>query len=439
MAGQVMGDLPSFRTEVKPAWTSVNMDLFGPYLIRDDCVKRGPRIYKKGWGVIFTCTLTRGVHLDVAMDYSTESVLHTIRRLMAAKGNVRLIISDPGSQLKGANRELISWRKDWDEQMLVRFGADKSLDWLFIMPDSQHQNGAAEVMVKMVKGVKKAFIKSMGEQVLSMNEMVTLMAEISNLVNQRPIGMKPNTNTHPEFLSPNSLYLGRCSDRICSGPFQPKELFNEDPKHARNRFQLVQAITNQFWKIWMKLYFPSLLLRHKWHTSRRNLRVDDVCLLQDESTFRSEWRMAKVVEVYPDKTGTVRNVEVLVKPNQDGSEKYKPSLGYQMKRHVSKLLLLVPAEEQEDVKKDDDVEVEKEVLNDDVEVKKKVFDDDVKNDILDDDVCDSMAQSVGSSYNSPDAQKQDEVAPLQDGEVDEEPGGNVAASRRSPRFRHTNA
>ena len=36
MAGQVMGDLPSFRTEVKPAWTSVNMDLFGPYLIRDD-------------------------------------------------------------------------------------------------------------------------------------------------------------------------------------------------------------------------------------------------------------------------------------------------------------------------------------------------------------------------------------------------------------------
>ena len=59
------------------------------------------------------------------------------------------------------------------------------------MPDSQHKNGAAEVMVKMVKGVKKAFLKSMGEQVLSLNEMVTLMAEISNIVNQRPIGIKP--------------------------------------------------------------------------------------------------------------------------------------------------------------------------------------------------------------------------------------------------------
>ena len=143
--------------------------------------------------------------------------------------------------------------------------------------------------------------------------------------------------------------------------------------------------------------------------------------------------MAKVVEVYPDKTGAVRNVQVLVKPNQDGSIKYKPSQGYQLKRHVSKLLVLVPAEEQ------DDVEVEKDILENDVEMEKNILDDDVEveNGILDDDVCDSMAQSVGSSYNSPDAKKQVNVA--QEGEVDEEPGGNVAASRRSPRFRHTNA
>ena len=73
--------------------------------------------------------------------------------------------------------------------------------------------------------------------------------------------------------------------------------------------------------------------------------------------------------------------------------------------------------------------------------KKEVFDIEfeVKNNILDDDVCDSMAQIVSSSYNSPDAQKQDEVATLQEGVIDEEPGGNVSASRRSPRFGHTNA
>ena len=69
--------------------------------------------------------------------------------------------------------------------------------------------------------------------------------------------------------------------------------------------------------------------------------------------------MTKVVEVFPDKSGTVRNVQVLVKPSQDGSSKYIPSKGYELKRHVSKLLLLVPVEDQEDVV--NDVEVENDV------------------------------------------------------------------------------
>ena len=86
-----------------------------------------------------------------------------------------------------------------------------------------------------------------------------------------------------------------------------------------------------------------------------------------------------------------------------------------MKRHVSKLLLLVPVEDQENSVKDNDVEVEQEVLDYDV---------DMKDDILDDDVCDSMAQSVASSYNSPDAKKEDKVEEAQEGEVDEESGGN---------------
>ena len=123
------------------------------------------------------------------------------------------------------------------------------------------------------------------------------------------------------------------------------------------------------------------------------------------------------------------NVQVRVKPNQDGTSKYKPSQGYELKRHVSKLLLLVPVDDQEPIEEGDDVEVENVIVEDDDEMKSTILDEE--------DVCDAMAQSVGSSYNSPDVQQQEEVAA--EGEVDEEPGGNVAPSRRSPRFGHTNA
>ena len=101
-----MGDLPSFRTKISPAFLCVAMDLFGPWEVKDDIIQKGPKILRKIWGVVFTCMATRAVYTDVSVDYSTLAVLHTVRRLMAYRGEVRLIYSDPGTQLVGASREL---------------------------------------------------------------------------------------------------------------------------------------------------------------------------------------------------------------------------------------------------------------------------------------------------------------------------------------------
>ena len=55
-----------------------------------------------------------------------------------------------------------------------------------------------------------------------------------------------------------------------------------------------------------------------------------------------------MVEVFPDRRGNVRNVEVLVKSAQDGTIVYKPSVGQKLRRHVNSLLVLVPVEDQVD-------------------------------------------------------------------------------------------
>ena len=102
----------------------------------------------------------------------------------------------------------------------------------------------------------------------------------------------------PRIVWPNSLFIGWASDRIAAGPFQAEEMFDPDLKQVRSRFNLVQGLTNQFWKNWTTLYFPSLLIRQKWHTSKRNLCVGDVCLLQDSNCLRGEWRLCKVSETY---------------------------------------------------------------------------------------------------------------------------------------------
>ena len=74
-------------------------------------------------------------------------------------------------------------------------------------------------MIKLVKGVMKVLRKALGDTVLSLNELNTLIQEAENLVNERPIGIKPIEGTDPEYLSLNYLYLGRCCKKISSGPF----------------------------------------------------------------------------------------------------------------------------------------------------------------------------------------------------------------------------
>ena len=82
--------------------------------------------------------------MDVAVDASTDSVLHTLRRLIARRDYVRHVVSDLGSQLRGASNELKRWIKGWSCSELTRFGATNKLEWSFIMADFQHKNGGAE-------------------------------------------------------------------------------------------------------------------------------------------------------------------------------------------------------------------------------------------------------------------------------------------------------
>ena len=195
--------------------------------------------------------------------------------------------------------------------------------------------------------------------------MNTLFADTSNLVNERPIGAKPNSQTDAEYLSPNSLLLGRNASRISAGPFQSQDLYSEKPGASKSRFVLVQRICDQFWKVWTSLYFPTLLWQQKWHHLKRNLQVGDVCVMEASSVFRGEWRLCRVTETYPDSKGVVRNVEIKVAPRCGGSEKYKHQELYKLKRHASKLIVIVPVEEQ---KSDKSCQDQHSVANEDKEM-----------------------------------------------------------------------
>lgn len=187
--GQKMGELVEERLKPSPPFYHTACDIFGPLRIRDT-VKR--RTFGKAFGVIFNCLSTRGVYLDLTEGYDTQSFLMAFRRFVSVRGYPCSMYSDRGTQLISASRELKRMFSGLDWHRINTFGRDQGINWVFTKSaDSPWQNGVSEALIKSVKRSLKIMI---GDSTFSFGELQTVMFEVANLLNERPIGLKPGSN-----------------------------------------------------------------------------------------------------------------------------------------------------------------------------------------------------------------------------------------------------
>ena len=327
LQNQVMGKIPAERLKPAPAWSYSSLDLFGPFEIRGEANKRSRA---KGYGVIINCLLARAVHLEIVTDYSTDAFLLAIRRFIALRGCPIKMWSDRGTQLVAANKEMKQVIANHDEKLILEFGSDNSIDWEFTSPDAPWQNGCAEALVK---SAKRAITVAIGSQILTFTEMNTVLYEVANLLNERPIGRHPTALEDGAYLCPNDLLLGRSTNKISGGPFSTAT-------NRYSRYKFVQKIISAFWTKWTRDFFPSLTIWPKWHTSRRSVKVGDIVLIQDSNQIRGNWKMARVTEANPSlRDGFVRNIELQYK--NKGSNNYTT-----ISRPVQRVIVIVPVDEE---------------------------------------------------------------------------------------------
>ena len=315
-----MAALPPPRLQpCTPPFLYSTMDYFGPIN-----VKVGRNKTTKHYGVIFTCMNTRAIHCELATDASATELLQVLRRFFSYRGYPKLLLSDNGTQMVGADNELKRMIEGWDENELKEFCASRGMKWQFITPLAPHQNGCSEAMVKSVKIALK---KAIGEAVLIPFELYTCLLEAANLVNQRPIGRVP-TDPDGAYLSPNDILLGRATNSVPQGPFR-------ETKNPRHRFEFCQRIVEAFWKKWSRDVLPQLTPRRKWNVQSRNVRIDDFVIMSDSNAIRGKWTTGRVIEVFKGNDGFVRNVKV------------KTATGI-YSRPISKICVIYPAEGYED-------------------------------------------------------------------------------------------
>lgn len=288
---QVMADLPAARVS-KPdkPFSYVGVDFFGPILVK---FKRGKA---KRYGCIFTCLSCRAVHLEITHSLDTDSFLAAFQRFVARRGRPKEVFSDNGTNLVAGAKELKKCIKEWNASKLADHFTKEELIWHFNPPTASHFGGVWE---SLIRSVRRILVKLLGEQVVSDETLLTIMAEVEKTLNDRPLWSPSDDPKDEQPLSPAHFLLLQSSPLPMFQALEP----------SRRWWKQANYLSEIFWKRWLKNYLPELQKRRKWSSRKDNLSPGDIVLVA-EPTCRGQWPLALVTQVHPDENGVVRVVSV---------------------------------------------------------------------------------------------------------------------------------
>ena len=324
---QKMADLPTERLSTLPPFSYVGLDVFGPWMVVTRRT-RGGQANNKRWAILFTCMSTRAVHIEVIESMDASSCINALRRFFAIRGPAKQLRSDCGTNFIGACNELKLGKEQQQGIGVQRYLAEQGCTWVFNPPHSSHMGGAWERMI----GVARRILDSMLLQRkpnLTHEVLCTFMAEVTAIINARPLIPVSTDPQSPFILTPAILLTQKVGAPAPPGDFDNKDLF-------KSQWRQVQSLASTFWSRWRREYLPTLQSRRKWKEARRNLREGDLVLLKDKEVTRNEWPLALVTSAAMSDDCRVHTVEVKVAAQ---------GITKRFKRPISEVVLLLPKED----------------------------------------------------------------------------------------------
>jgi hypothetical protein len=94
--------MPEFRAREAPPFSKVGIDFAGPLYVKDP----KSRDMRKVYIAIFSCCVTRAIHLQLVNDLSAATCHRALRRFSARRGTPSLIVSDNAKTFKAAAKAI---------------------------------------------------------------------------------------------------------------------------------------------------------------------------------------------------------------------------------------------------------------------------------------------------------------------------------------------
>lgn len=304
VAEQLMGSLPADRIQQSDPFQHSGVDFAGPFETKPRpgrCKWRD-----KKWVAVFVCMATKAVHLELVDGLSTQDFIKAFIRFTSLRGKCTHLWSDHGTNFVGANAELERMAKSWadsDTDAYRDLRENMKVNWHFITPSAPHQGGLWEAAVKSMKFHLRWLV---GDQTLLDSDMRTILAQITAVLNSRPLTALSDDHDDLRFLTPNQLLNLRPLSQLFG------EQIKEKPRNQLARFELTQYLAQQFWKSWHNEYLNELQQRPKWRSARENMKVGDLVLIKEDNMLPTMWKTSRITKTFTGADGCVRNVQLRI-------------------------------------------------------------------------------------------------------------------------------
>jgi hypothetical protein len=220
--------------------------------------------------LIFTCGVTRAMHLEVVDDMTAGYFINALRRFTGHHPIPRILYSDNGSTFVNAASILI---KLFDHTEVQQELASMRTIWRFIPKGAPWYGGWWERLISLTKTI----LRKIGRTLLGFVQLQTVVTQIEAILNDRALTRVPSDVNGIQPLTPSHLLYGQRLTTLPHHYEADEEL--KDPTYGAPAIQPLiltkaylktQNVLRSFWRQWSKIYIPSLREYHK-----KNKRINE--------------------------------------------------------------------------------------------------------------------------------------------------------------------
>ena len=297
-------NFPKHRVNFVKPFRHLGIDYTGHVWVKDG------KVVKKFYLLVFTCLNVRAVYIDLVPEMSTNHFILAFIRFTNLYGIPSHIYSDNA-------RSFIAGCNFIEEVFLSpKYNEHFSKYNIKHIPIPAYSAWVGSVWERMIRVIKDCLYKAIGRARLTYFRLITVISDIQNAINSRPLTYRCSSDSGLEIISPNCFIRPLInSDFLFKDP--EASVFTADPPSRKVLIKSLQdrdKILEDFRSIYYEEYLLSLREQckdlHQINFSNK-IKIDDVVLVKGPpSKKRPNWVLGRVEELVHGSDNLIRSVKL---------------------------------------------------------------------------------------------------------------------------------